>query len=139
MDSKTKNRLIVAARKISLGWKARQAVKKRQKVDKALYECSKCGCYCYEGKSLVAYDNYITKYPEKKVVMERYDIDHIIPAVPLEGWDGWDSFYSRLFCGEENLRGLCFTCHSEKTNREKKKRLAFKYGKGAEKRERNSK
>lgn len=128
MDSKRKNKYIQAARKVSRFSPARQAVKKRLKVDKALFECSKCGKYCYEGKSDKTFLEYQEKYPDKEVSREFLDIDHIQTVVPLTGWDDWNGFYERLECDETNLRGLCSTkCHKEKTSRERTVRLSNKY------------
>lgn len=117
IDSKTKSRLISAARKISRWHPARQIVKKKQKVDKALFECSMCGKYCYEGKSGTGFITYKHKYPDKKVSQEYLAIDHIDPIInPKTGWTNWDDFLNRLFCDESNLQGICTeTCHKAKT------------------------
>ena len=57
-------------------------------------------------------------------------IDHKIVAVPLTGWEGFDSFIERLFCPVEDLQAICKTHHEEitkdqneirKTNRKAKK------------------
>ena len=130
MDSKTKQKIIQACRKISRWNPARQNVKKACKLDKALFQCSKCGNLCYEGKSSKTFKEYQAKYAPLEVRQEFLDIDHISTVVPLTGWDSWDGFIERLFCGEENLRGLCSTvCHAKKTKAEKSIRLANKYGK----------
>ena len=120
MDSKTKSRLISAARKISRWHPERTKVKKAAQVDKALFECSKCGTYCYEGSSGLSYITYQQKYPDKSIVMEYCAIDHIKPVVdPKLGWQGWDIYYERMFCKASNLQAICSTCHTEKTNKEK--------------------
>ena len=129
MDNKRKQKYIQAARKISRWNPARQAVKKAAKIDKALYQCSKCGVLCYEGKSSITFVSYKEKYAPTEVRQEFCDIDHKITVVPLEGWDDWNGFYERLECREENLQALCQECHGEKTSKEKKIRLAHKYGK----------
>lgn len=130
MDTKRKNKYIQAARKVSRFSPARQAVKKAAKVDKALYRCSKCGVFCYEGQSATSFAAYKEKYPDNEIRQEFLDIDHIITVVPLAGWDDWNGFYERLECDEINLRALCSSvCHKEKTSKERKIRLANKYGK----------
>jgi 5-methylcytosine-specific restriction endonuclease McrA len=130
MDKKTHNRLIQAARKISLGWGPRKKAKEKCKVDKALFECSKCGAYIYEGKSEVNFMLYIDKYDKKEVRMERFDMDHIVPVIAVDSAShSWDVYYTRLFCGEENYRGLCQVCHKAKSTAENKIRYAIKYGK----------
>lgn len=129
MDPKRKNKYIQAARKVSRFSPARQAVKKACKVDKALFRCSKCGVLVYEGKSEKTFQEYKIKYAGEKIRQEFLDIDHIQTVVPLTGWDDWNGFYERLECDESGLRGLCSTvCHQEKSGRERKIRLANKYG-----------
>ena len=85
---------------------------KRAKVDRGLYQCA----LCEPGK--------LTRYKDVQV-------DHTAPAVPLTGWDGFDSFIERLFVPVEGLRALCKECHEKitagqrdvrKTNRAEKKK-----------------
>lgn len=58
------------------------------------------------------------EYPAKEV-----NVDHINPVVdPNKGFENWDVFIDRLFCGKENLQVLCTTCHTKKTNEERKQR-----------------
>lgn len=130
MDKRTHNRLIQAARKISLAWGPRKTAKAKCKVDKSLFECSKCGVYVYEGSSANNYFDYQEKYSDKEVRMERFDMDHIEPVIAVDTVDhSWDIYYKRLFCGEENYRGLCQECHKTKSAAENKLRLQAKYGK----------
>ena len=130
LDKKTFNRLIQAARKISLGWGPRKAAKAKCKIDKSLFECSKCGVYIYEGKSANNYFDYQEKYADKEVRMERFDMDHIIPVVAVDSVEhSWDVYFQRLFCDEDNYRGLCQVCHKQKSSAENKIRWALKYGK----------
>lgn len=131
MDKKTHNRLLQYARKISRYWTPRNTAKEKCKIDVKLYECSKCGKYCYEGESKKNFAKYVEKYPDKEVSMERFDMDHIVPVVDVYSTShDWNEYYQRLFCPEDNYRGLCSTkCHAEKTKAENKVRLAVKYGK----------
>jgi hypothetical protein len=129
LNNKTRTRIISAVRKISRWSPARQSVKNACKIDKALFQCPKCGVLCYEGKSQVTFINYKELYAPAEVRQEYLDVDHISPAVPISGWDSWDNFMERLFCGEDNLQALCSgKCHKEKTSSERKQRLANKYG-----------
>ncbi len=58
------------------------------------------------------------EYPAKEV-----NVDHIEPVVcPKQGFVSWDEFITRLFCEKRNLQVLCTTCHTEKTNEERKQR-----------------
>lgn len=46
--------------------------------------------------------------------------DHIEPVVsPTKGFNGWDEYIERMFCGPEGLQCLCETCHQLKTLSEK--------------------
>jgi len=57
-------------------------------------------------------------FPAKEV-----QVDHIEPVVdPKVGFVDWDTFITRLFCGEENLQVLCKPCHLVKTKLEKDER-----------------
>lgn len=69
------------------------------------YKCSACG----------------GEYPSNKI-----DVDHIEPAVPLSGWDGFDGFIERLFCEKKGLAVLCKACHKTKTDAENAQRRANK-------------
>jgi len=45
-------------------------------------------------------------------------IDHISPVVKITGWDGFDGFIERLFCGVSELQVLCKADHSVKSKAE---------------------
>ena len=56
-------------------------------------------------------------------VQKDVQVDHIAPVVdPRIGFEGWDIFIDRMFCEKDNLQVLCKTCHSVKTQLEKKER-----------------
>lgn len=130
MDAKTKARLISAARRISRFHAPRNEAKKKLKVDKALYRCEECKDLIYEGKSTRTFYAYVEKYAPETVRMIRYDMDHKNTVVALDSIShDWNIYFDRLFCDEENFRGLCSEpCHSKKTSSERKTRLANKYG-----------
>ena len=130
MDRKTHNRLIQAARRISMGWKPRVSAKQRCKVDKALYQCELCNYYVYEGKSPVTYDYYLQLYGDR-VMFDNFHMDHKNPVVPVEGLGtfenyNWNVHYKRLFCSDENWQGICKTCHEIKSKGENKQRKLIK-------------
>ena len=79
--------------------------KKINKATKRLaehYKCASCG----------------KEYPAKEV-----NVDHIAPVVcPKDGFIDWDVFIKRLFCSKDNLQVLCSTCHTKKTEMERKQR-----------------
>lgn len=45
-------------------------------------------------------------FPQKEI-----EINHIIPVVPVEGFDSWDNVIERLFCEQDGLEALCKGCH----------------------------
>ena len=53
-------------------------------------------------------------------------MDHIDPAVPLDGWQGFDIFIERMFCDEDGFQSLCGPDHDIKTAREKDFRVRFR-------------
>lgn len=42
------------------------------------------------------------------------EVDHIVEVGPFNG--NFDDYIKRMYCGQENLQALCFTCHSRKTS-----------------------
>lgn len=48
--------------------------------------------------------------------------DHIVPVVPLDGFDCWDAYIERLFCEVDGLQVLCKDCHKVKTKEENDER-----------------
>jgi 5-methylcytosine-specific restriction endonuclease McrA len=60
------------------------------------------------------------------LIAKREDVavDHIVPVVPTSGWESWDSFVARLFCGSQGLQVLCHFCHDAKTAAERSRRTA---------------
>lgn len=66
-----------------------------------LYKCCKC-----EGL-----------FPQANI-----EINHIVPVVPVEGFDSWDNLIERLFCEKDKLEAVCKTCHKLITAGENKQR-----------------
>lgn len=113
-----------------MGWGPRVAAKQKCKVDKATYRCQKCGAYVYEGVSLVTFVEMQEKYPDQNIIMDKFQMDHIDSVVDLSGdAHSWDVYYKRLFCEEDNYRGLCAPCHKKKSKIENEIRKKNKYGK----------
>lgn len=46
--------------------------------------------------------------------------DHIIPVVPLEGFDSWDGVIARMFVEAEHYDVMCKSCHKKITDEENK-------------------
>jgi hypothetical protein len=118
LDNRTKNRIIKALRTISLSWGPRASAKRKCKVDKGLHKCSKCGTLCYDGKSQKNYQLFVEKYSADNVIFEKIHMDHIDAVVGMDGWKDWNTYVERLFCSEDNFRGLCSACHGTKSKTE---------------------
>ena len=77
--------------------KERSECLKKARVERGLYQCA----LCPEGHLSRAKD---------------IEVDHIIPTVPLTGWDGFDGFIKRLWCSVDDLRCVCKTHNKEVTD-----------------------
>jgi hypothetical protein len=54
-------------------------------------------------------------------------VDHQDPVVdPAAGFQGWDVYIARLFCGTEGLRVICKGCHEAETAKQRAKRSEAK-------------
>lgn len=56
-------------------------------------------------------------FPAKNV-----EVNHIVPVVPVSGFDSWDNVISRLFCEEDGLEVVCKPCHKLITKEENQER-----------------
>lgn len=56
-------------------------------------------------------------FPAKNV-----EVNHIIPVVPVDGFDSWDAVIYRLFCEEDGLEVVCKPCHKLITKEENQER-----------------
>lgn len=100
LEKKLKSKIISALRRLWCFSSDRTKAKRKNKmVGFALYICDGC------------------QKGSKKV-----SVDHILPVVPVYGWDDWDGFITRLFCGTEGLQILCKGCHKKKTDKENEQR-----------------
>lgn len=57
------------------------------------------------------------------------EVNHIVPVVPVEGFDSWDGVIERLFCEKDGLEALCKPCHRAVTKEENKERKEVKNAK----------
>jgi len=56
-------------------------------------------------------------------VAKEVEVNHIVPVVPVTGFDSWDGVVERLFCEKEGLEVVCKPCHkliSKSENLERK-------------------
>lgn len=78
------------------GWTKKKSALAKGRVGMNMYQCVKCSGI-FNIKEIHA--------------------DHIIPVMPLTGWDGkWTEYIERMFKGEVQL--LCKEHHKEKTKEE---------------------
>lgn len=118
-----KNKIVSSLRRLSFyHHKPIQNVRKRTKIDASLYKCEECGKYQYSGSSKSNLDKFRKKYGKHNVLEGKIEVDHTVPVVNVENPGNWDDFIKRLFCGEDNLRGLCTKCHKSKSILEEKNR-----------------
>jgi len=108
LDGKTRSYIFGALRRCWRWTQERREVLKDAKVnghpDK--YRCAECD---QEGK--------------RKFV----HVDHVFPVIdPLRGFEGFDTYISRLYCDKAGLQILCTPCHSAKTKAENKLRREAK-------------
>lgn len=54
------------------------------------------------------------------------EINHIVPVVPVEGFDSWDNLIERLFCEKDGLEAVCKPCHKLITAFENQQRKEIK-------------
>lgn len=83
-----------------------------------LFGVNKCeGCYRYICRDEKSLSKLILAYPHLKpeeASLEGFAIDHIIPVGTLD-ISSLDAATAKIWCTEENLMGLCQTCHYFKT------------------------
>lgn len=104
-----------ALRAASQRWPPRYATLNKAKLGKRINPASGRLAEFYQCNSCK------TGFPAKGV-----EVNHIVPVVPVEGFDSWDGVIARLFCEEEGLETLCKPCHKEITKRESEERKANK-------------
>lgn len=97
--------------------------KNRAKIDRAVFKCENpdCGQVIYDGKSKASFEKLKLTYPD--IIMEKPEMDHDIEVVSAEkGWQGWDEYINRLWCGPDELTLLCKSCHKKTSKKEMEKR-----------------
>lgn len=104
-----------ALRSASQRWPPRYSVLKNAFVEKRInpatgrlagfYKCNSC----------------LQQFTQSNV-----EVNHIVPVVPITGFDSWDNIINRLFCEAEGLEVLCRDCHKRLTKLENDERKAYK-------------
>lgn len=134
MEAKWKGKIISAMRKLSFSYPPRNAVRKRQQVGPATFECEQCGIWVYEGtRELSQHLEKLPKSPPKGLIEGKINLDHIEPVIPLESfsrgsWD-WDEYINRMFCEESGYSAVCKACHDKKTKKEDEIRKKYRKSK----------
>lgn len=122
------NKIKKHLRRLSYQRKEYSRAKNRAKVDKAVFKCESCGQLMYDGKSQKSFDNLKEKYDT--IIWEVPELDHKKEVIDKEkGWQSWDVFIDRLFCGPDELTVLCKSCHkgiSREEMQERKKSGSLK-------------
>jgi 5-methylcytosine-specific restriction endonuclease McrA len=93
--------LIPKLRRLSYMWPNRNIAKSLARVERGKYRCNIC--------------NNI--FGPKEIVM-----DHIMPVVPVEGFQDLGNFVESLFCEVDGYQAICSPCHSVKTFKENEQR-----------------
>jgi len=125
IDTKLKNFIINTLRKASYRHKPRGDAEREARIAPATYVCAHCGCWIYTGTKTLLKANI--EVPEGITIIKgKHKIDHILPVVPIEGFQGFDVFIERLFCEKESFQILCTDCHDIKTKEENKSRREYK-------------
>lgn len=101
LDKKLKSFVVATLRRASYRWIPRSEALSAARVRRGVYTCNHCKL----------------EHPKKNI-----EIDHIMPIVPVEGWDTWDGFIGRLFCDVIGYQILCCGCHSLKSVKENEQR-----------------
>lgn len=102
-----KSWLIGALRRASYRYPARYNALKAAKVERNSYRCAKCA----------------QLFPRKSI-----QLDHVLPVIPITGWDSWDGYISRMFVEENGFQVLCISCHEAKSIGENAERRKLKGG-----------
>lgn len=116
---KIKNNL----RSIHRHCKHKREAKNLAKVAPSTYQCDFCSTWIYEGTSDKNFKKLKEDNPKKTVVKGKVEMDHKQAVVdPEKGFQGWDEYIGRMWCGPNGYNRLCRSCHQEKTNEETQKR-----------------
>lgn len=62
--------------------------------------------------------HYLCKACEEAFPAKEIQVNHIVPVVPVTGFDSWDGVVERMFCEESGLEVLCIPCHKKTTKEE---------------------
>lgn len=97
-------------------WGPKHECLKRARVERGKYKCAGCGKLVPATTTV----EYKTKPGEFRKVKNIY-ADHIEPIVdPHVGRQSWDEVIQRAFVDTDGYQALCYACHEDKTQSEKR-------------------
>lgn len=105
-EAKLRSTVMQYLRRASLSWEPRNQAVKHARTGRNQYKCNMCLVETFDRKSI--------------------KVDHIMPVVPLGGFDSFDGIIRRLFCDVEGFQVLCTPCHDIKTAEEDKFRFVYR-------------
>lgn len=100
-------------RKGWMKWPVKNAILAEARVERGVYRCSCC-------QELVTASISILGANGKQKKVKGINVDHIVPATPLNGEYDWDIFAHNLYCERDNLWAICHHCHNHKTQKVEK-------------------
>ncbi len=112
--------IISTLRKASVYWKPKNIAIWRARIRRGVYKCELCG---------TEWPVSLPPLPWRKRKRKNIQADHLEPAVPITGWESYDSFIERLFVEASEYQAICWECHSwekGKTKKENEERRKFK-------------
>jgi len=94
MTQEQKEFTVNALRRASWKWSAFSVAKIRARRSRGKYECAECNALF--GPKLI-------------------EVDHIVPVVPITGWDNLEKYVERHLVTPDQLQVLCKKCHTAKS------------------------
>lgn len=104
-----------ALRSASQRWPAKYQVLNEAKLGKRINQ--KTGRFA---------EHYLCAACREAFPLKEVQVNHIVPVVPVSGFDSWDATIKRLFCEKEGMEVLCIPCHKSVTLKENEQRKTSK-------------
>lgn len=71
-------------------------------------------------------EHYVCAACREAFPLKEVQVNHIVPVVPVSGFDSWDGVVKRMFCERNGLEVLCIPCHKVNTRKENEQRKSSK-------------
>jgi len=101
----------------------RSALRQKSRWWKPIQECKKKAKRVYKGSNKRQKFEYKCNVCKDYFSEKEIQVDHIKPVGTLKSSKDLELFIENLFCEINNLQTICTTCHNEKTQNEKIKKL----------------